>query len=327
MRTSIDICLLCQNNKADKTNSHFLPASLLQTNIGRRDYEEAYSIDVSSETPTIPYYGRSNLKNTDPTIKQNPHTSDHIFCSDCEAKLAQLESENIPQLKNHLENQNEVDELTITSFNPTNTNSFTSFIYSIIWRFNLQIKLKQAIDILPSEIENNLRVNIHQYCENSSFSAPHLPFSIFSTAGEYLRDENPVGFDEFFIKHIFLANEIHILPIFDGNPMINTKFEDIISHYQNKDVLSSRDSIKIGIVPLEKWQKYYKQLYDKKAFDFKMIRIEELQKFCGNSFDELDNELKSRAKKIIGDKEVENFSDYYHQAFTEMLNEINRNNI
>jgi hypothetical protein len=98
MRSKENLCLICNLNSSDKTNSHFIPAGLLKSNIGDRNYEEAYTIGVSEQVPITDYFGRSNLNNTDTEIKQNPHASDYIFCSGCENKLADLEHVFLPFL-------------------------------------------------------------------------------------------------------------------------------------------------------------------------------------------------------------------------------------
>lgn len=76
MRTENDTCLICEKNKSDKKNSHFIPAGLLKSNVGNRDYENVFSIGLTPSDPLESYKGRSNLENTCTEIMQNPHSAD-----------------------------------------------------------------------------------------------------------------------------------------------------------------------------------------------------------------------------------------------------------
>lgn len=101
----MDKCKLCKVRKADKTGSHIIPHFLLKRveNIdgnNKRDHELGFTIgklQISS------HFGRSvspekleeiygEISETDIKNNKHPLIVDYYFCSECEDRLAQLES-------------------------------------------------------------------------------------------------------------------------------------------------------------------------------------------------------------------------------------------
>lgn len=74
------ICQLCRRNKANKTNSHIVPAFWLKSQIGERGNEKAYLI---TEEPKQNYEENVGAKGI---------AEDFILCSDCETRLGYVES-------------------------------------------------------------------------------------------------------------------------------------------------------------------------------------------------------------------------------------------
>lgn len=99
-------CKLCNKNAADKSGSHIVPHFLLKRieNIeGKtgRDYEIGFSIEKLKSTS---YFGRSvqperleetygELTDEDIANNKHPLIVDNFFCTDCEDRLAIIESE------------------------------------------------------------------------------------------------------------------------------------------------------------------------------------------------------------------------------------------
>lgn len=83
-------CIICEKN-ANATGSHMVPANLIKNCVGESDSEESYEIDAKKAEVDI-YYGRDNLKNTNPEIKKSHYKEDNVLCQSCEDKLADLES-------------------------------------------------------------------------------------------------------------------------------------------------------------------------------------------------------------------------------------------
>jgi len=148
LRSQDDICLLCQINKADKKGSHYTPAGIVKREIGKRDYEELYSIN-SFRASTSVFRGRSNLNNTDTTIRKGDHVEDYIFCTTCEKQLAVIESdcnEKLIQFTDTLvKGTLQIDKTRngskyVTLKVPTR-NILIIYFYSVIWRQCLQQKI------------------------------------------------------------------------------------------------------------------------------------------------------------------------------------------
>jgi hypothetical protein len=172
-RTPQDICLLCQRKKgADKaystaTNSHFTPMGMIQSNTGRRHFEMTVSINLASGEEHTVHYGMSNLDNTNPEVTQDPHKANYIFCQDCEKGLGVVEGKMTPVLNQKLRNPNQgqnfraehiSDKVTYRECIRVAPLQFKLFIYSIIWRQNLQQQLKfNGQGLLSKKTESFLR--------------------------------------------------------------------------------------------------------------------------------------------------------------------------
>ena len=163
-RSPDDICLLCRNNKADKKGSHYTPAGLIKREIGKRDYEEIYSINSFRASASV-FRGRSNLSNTDTTIRQGDHVDDYIFCSVCEKQLAIIENEcneRLVQLTDDLIKGNLPICKTKTghkyiALKKPRKNIVSLFFYSIIWRQCIQQKLDFHSIFTTENFQENLR--------------------------------------------------------------------------------------------------------------------------------------------------------------------------
>lgn len=163
-RSPNHICLLCQNNKADKKGSHYTPAGLIKREIGKRDYEEIYSINSFQASASV-FKGRSNLSNTDTSIRQADHIDDYIFCSVCEKQLATIESECNERLvqftddliKGNLAIRKTKNGHKYIFLKKPGKNILSLFFYSVIWRQCIQQKLEFQSIFTTEEFQENLR--------------------------------------------------------------------------------------------------------------------------------------------------------------------------
>lgn len=163
-RLPADICLLCRQNPSNQKGSHYTPASIIKKVIGERDYEEAYSINANDAT-TSTYLGRSNLKNTDPTIRKAEHVEDYIFCSACETRLGIIEGlcgQPLNKLVDDLAKggvtvHKTADQNKYTILAKLHKNTLIVYFYSIIWRQCLQQYIDQETIVLPQTFQDQLR--------------------------------------------------------------------------------------------------------------------------------------------------------------------------
>lgn len=176
-RKNTDICLLCKSRAATQTNSHWVPASMLKRMVGKRNYEESYFISNAPNERIKAFYGRSNLKNTDPELKEHHYALDFIFCPKCEDNLAKIEDKVIPIIQDEIRLPNKApnyDEKLSLLKNPyksckgLSNAHFKLLIYSLIWRISLIYKLQNKIEILPFEAMEELRIILDTF----------LPFSL-----------------------------------------------------------------------------------------------------------------------------------------------------
>lgn len=135
-------CIIC-NEPANAKGSHIVPASLIQNCVGKHYAEESYEIDTSNANIDV-YYGRDNLKNTDPKLKQHHYKRDDLLCQCCEKKLGQIESEFsaefLQKFRNEKFKQNfkcyQLESgLEIIEPNKLTNLKIQAYIYSIILRY------------------------------------------------------------------------------------------------------------------------------------------------------------------------------------------------
>ena len=176
-----DICLLCKINKADKKGSHFTPIGILKKVVGKRGAEHEVTIDPFGGQVSE-YFGRENLKNTDPTIRQSDNVADYIFCSDCEKKLGIIESECIDKLHTFSDNllngtlkiEKTAAGNTFFPFTKPHKNVVTLFFYSIIWRQILNDSLSHYVQF-PAFFIEALRQIVYREINNSLTDIENLP--------------------------------------------------------------------------------------------------------------------------------------------------------
>lgn len=173
-------CKICKKNDADKKGSHIVPHFLLKRieNIdGKtgRDYEIGYKIErLKSES----HFGRSvqpekleeiygEITEDDITRNKHPLVVDNFFCSECENRLSQIESEYANTIEIKAEKEYE-----------SGVNSATGILFwgSILWRMSINgesgVKLESEQDELLREVldtflpRKNGNLNEKSFTEN-----------------------------------------------------------------------------------------------------------------------------------------------------------------
>ena len=171
-RSKEDNCLLCDYEKAIRTNSHIVPATLLDTVHGKRNMEHSYVFSTSNKTVNE-YYGCQNPQEYTTEIKKPIFTYDHILCDDCENYFMKLETLCNTILANIDKEQN-TDKIKDKHYNDTffkeiqnlNPALIQLYFYSIIWRLIIQDYIENktlAEQIIPTE--KKLRRTLTQFRE------------------------------------------------------------------------------------------------------------------------------------------------------------------
>lgn len=177
MRKDNDICLLCKERKSTKKNSHIVPATHLKGTIGERDYEKSFQVNLNSGE-VDKYYGRSVLAEDHPGITQHHHSIDYIFCPECESGLGTIEGEVGPIVNTEIFKSNynqkfkveKLNDLELVSFSNISQDVYTLYYSSIIWRINLKNKLEGRDSIISDEHEEQIRLALLEYIENTGRS-------------------------------------------------------------------------------------------------------------------------------------------------------------
>lgn len=319
MRTPDNLCLICNTNKSNKTNSHFIPAGLLKSNVGKRDNEFIFVADLSIENNLSEYFGRSNINNQDPVIKQNPHAADFIFCDKCEKDLSALENKYIPFLNSINDSKSKFLGKTILEFDDINIIEFKIFIYTLMYRLNLQSILKNGLTGISDDVFEMLRANINTFFNIQKTTIVfNIDFLIFTTLNkEYDQTQNIVVINLDFIVPLFLINDFHLIPVINSYPLLDTQYEETFGHYINNDAIV-KDKVKICIVELDKWLLNLQIITNSLANKFKLLRINSLMEKTNWSFDKCDEQIMLLALDIHN-KTAKEFGYCYEDAYNILI--------
>ncbi len=313
-RSPDDICLLCEVNKATAKNSHYTPAALIASCIGKRNYEDSKRIETGGEKPLDSYYGSANLQNTDPTIKQHHHAADFIFCPTCEKNLSVLESEINPFLTKSIRDPNQKGNLPETDLgtskymtcNRVDSKLLFLYFYSIIWRQSIQQRLDKGAEVLKKQeetfihdcLKSNLKGSLREMLAGEFEIVP----LVVVTADEFEEpDYNLImPHSKFINPYCFCANEFLIIIDFYSPP-----FKSGIGFFELKHLISKKelvnsnlkDLFKIGIVPAKEWDSFLEETSKHEAAIFTNHYIRALSEYSGFNVLVCHHLLHSCAKK------------------------------
>lgn len=227
-----NICKLCQNTIADKTNSHILSHFLIKSAInydGQNEREKENSYSISPQNVGV-YFGQNTLvphilekiynkelsqEEIDKIVNDNtanPYAIDYIFCSNCEKKFSIIESYFQNSIYQKLHQNKEINQ------NEANL-IIRIFIYSLIWRmsivrfnsFQLESKIEEKLRvILDSCIANNIGEVLKNIGQNKEkITSFPLIVTFFETAKESDTTENVIWIDAYAkTPYLFIINDL-----------------------------------------------------------------------------------------------------------------------
>lgn len=327
------ICLLCQRNKATQANSHFVPASLLASNIGKRDKEEAYSININdSEFPFEEFFGRENLKNTEPEIKQNLHSEDYIFCPECEKRLGQIESVILPvltkEVKDTTKRTNFPEYLTRNGLKyveclKVDKRKFRIVICSVLWRVSLQHELKRGENILTSSVMESLRSFVYEslYPENGGSANDLFHLALFTYNNSKFDSSRNLVFCDPFLKdpYCFYINEYIIFLSLASEWHLSILNGYGLSEFSvTEEILLDKDSaVRIGFLSNNAWEIVCEKTWLLVTRIFLMDKISEFSGITGKTIEDSRRVLEKRALEIEAET-GKKFRFCFMQAFHEL---------
>ena len=259
MRTPNSICLLCQENRADKENSHIVPKFMTKSILGKSNDKRGYRVHTD------------NFNH--PEIAQDSDKESYLLCSGCEKYFGILETYISNRLHNKIWDIRHSDKFSVkTCMDGTvykvcdhvDPIVFNLFLYSIIWRCDIASTHTFADFKIGSTESELLRLALRSFtCDQQKklLERLQLPMGLMPKlyyaliTAEYFPDSsmNMMLADELEKGRLFslILNEYMIVFSFrDGNHV--PKFEYLNCDYRNRVNLavlsrsqweSSRDSV------------------------------------------------------------------------------------
>jgi hypothetical protein len=262
-----ELCALCKEKEANKTNTHYLTDAIIRTCLnldGSKEREHGLYFDVSSDSPFINFnfqrgtsvskleekLGREATEEEIEKAMQIPFSVDNVFCSDCEAKFTEIENkftQNI--LPKHREN--DLTDLKELDFDGQDSVTYKLFFYLQVWRTSI---CEQQFDI-DTDVQEELRKTILNHVEINQDNLPIYPLVITymqTTGGEAEYTRNLVGCTNDRNPNFLLMNDF-IIQFFDSiDDVKQTDFYGLNEYNTFNDfVCIDNDSLKIKIIPNE----------------------------------------------------------------------------
>ncbi|WP_300687979.1 hypothetical protein [Chryseobacterium sp.] len=283
-------CIICEND-ANATGSHIVPASLIQNCVGKHYKEESYSIDAK-DVEINAYFGRDNLKNTSPEIKENHYKEDNILCQKCEDNLAKIESEFSTNFLQKFREERFKQNFTITTnghgvevLTPRNFDNkkVYFYLYSIIYRFCMNSGRKEGEFFMEEDDLEYIRLYLQGYLYGDKLKSEDylkdfnlvITFDKANTNGSFVASAN-----QFTNPYIFYFCE-PILLLFKEE--IPTEARNIFGDYINN--ITVDQDIKI-VINSEFYNAYRNIMTTYLAETFITNAINNLSNLNGKSYDE-----------------------------------------
>ncbi len=291
-RKSSDLCLLCQKNQAKQTNSHIIPAFLLDSNTGKRGKEFAFVFDTGKLETEI-YYGRDRLDNPSTEVKKNPHTVDFYFCPACEKKLGALEGKNAAHITKNFRDAkfagnyriHSSEDLVWKDLLKVSPDDFNVFFLSIVWRKALQEQIESGTTIIPENDLDVIRGLIYSYVSGDFDTYKKLrgkyPMMILTADSFTDATANLVAVPNWFKRPVrFFMNEFLVLlyteeDLIEGMNKPASFFQILpISKFLN----TSDKPPSVIILPQDFWDDLTKRLLIDNADDFSQRLVRKIKK-------------------------------------------------
>lgn len=342
IRTQEDDCLLCQLNKATKKGSHMIPASLVDSMVGKRNKEESYKIRPASEAPIDVAFGRGNLKNTNPEHKQIQFVKDFVFCPECEGKLAVLENEINPVLTTKIKDSKQKQNFPETKLpsgisyltcEKVNTDVFKLYVLSLLWRLHISYYLEIGKPFLRNEDSDWIRLRLiesvginikenNQKCDSKLLE--QLPFVLCGCLEDIVKDESSEEEDFFnlaiphpdYIRpYCFLFNNFLVVFGFTSDQLESVDELIHLKHFSvNKKLLNTTGPIKVVVIKPDSWLNFTKIVFGSGAREFVMERAQKISQKYGLTLEESDDKIRIKINEIRQGTE-KRYGDWYDEAF------------
>lgn len=270
MRTDNDSCLLCDERKSIKKNSHIVPAFMTKSLLKGDKHNRAFL--YSSDRTHLPtkYF-------------QDSDKEDFILCNECETFFSILETYCSARVHNRLWDIRwqsqfvlEANDAGVTwkICKEVNPLVFRLFIYSIVWRCSIantptfqRFKiLRENEDALRKCLKSCIRITQSTLLEDIQElkqNIPNLTFTLFTSESTYDKTANLIFCDPGKNNPYQLTlNEYILILSFDQNDM-QEQFYDL----NNFDL---DQFIKIGFFPSNFWndvKKDFVKKFTKKAIE------------------------------------------------------------
>ncbi len=335
-RSEEDLCFLCKVNKADKAGSHFTPIGIIKKVVGKRGYEHEVTI-APSKGEVNQYFGRDNLKNTDPTIRQSDNVADHIFCTACEENLGKIESECIPYLHTIFDKVSQAATPLHTSrsgnsfikFSNPNKNVLILFFYSIIWRQILNDFLshglqhpKDFFETLRKIVSTEISKPLNEIKKSEVFKdTPALIIftckfeDIDLTSLIYNPNPYPANPEVFSIGiyETLIFKEPHISQHYELSTKLPASVvdDDLIINIAEQGI--------IGVMDLEVWNNRNKWFFAKTADDFITTYVNKIVNATRLPFSAAEALLKAETHLIGGTTKAKTYADFFTEAVESVI--------
>jgi len=245
--------------------------------VGKRNSEESYDINTEKRIET--FFGRSNLKNTDPTLKPPHYAEDYIFCPKCETGLGRLEGKVIPVIQNQIreisKNSNYKEDLSLLKIpykkclHLSNAH-FRLFIYSLLWRMSLIYEMKHSKYIISSKKMDELRLCLSSNIdlslsgiENNNANILNYDFQVI-TADSFINAT----------RNIVYSEEIY------SNPVVFYLNEFIVLFYENGYTINSNPKYQLPLKSINEFAEILNEVNSKPKIGF--VTADHYDKFSGN---------------------------------------------
>lgn len=287
-------CALCLENSANKKNTHYLTDGIIRICLnqdGSGEREKGFYFDVSNNSAFVEFnfqrstsiekleesLGREATDEEIDKAKQVPFSVDNIFCSQCEQKFTDIETQFIDNILPRFRDSdlNEISTIEI----PENK-LFRLFMYLQIWRTHI---CEESFN-LPQAVAENIRLFIlkTEGYETSEISFYPLSVSYLETTGgneEYT--SNFVGLTNDKNPFLIFFNDF-IIQFYESHALINFKEIHGLNQQDNfQDYINENEQV--FLVPI-KHNKQRKELL--KAF-ITAEKVKQTVDFYANGFKRL----------------------------------------
>jgi len=256
-------CKLCNDNEANKKNTHYLTDSIIRTCLnldGTNESQSGFYFDVSNNTPFVDFnfqrgtsipkleesLGRQATEDEIEKAKDIPFSVDYVFCSKCEDIFTSIETPFVQTILRlfRQSNLNGIEQMVLTQ-----NKTIKLFFYLQVWR----TAICEDVFNLSESVMEDLRLTILNSELIESCDIPNFPYHItyLQTVGdEKAYTHNFVGCTSDRNPNIIFFNDF-VIQFFENQNLIQTL--DFYGLNQSNDfelfVNCDNEEVKIKILP------------------------------------------------------------------------------